>query len=417
MLKCQKPFQVTIFEVGFDISPHLRIMMSFQLMQTTEEVMNPNMKLPQLKFLLSSPEGVCPDKEAVREELLKEIYKNDMAPYYLSVCTEFDWQSDPAQLIRMRSENEAQLKKFADQLDDAETNAGETEIREALLARAEYFSKIGDKAATLETFDKVFAKSVGIGNKLDVILHLIRIGMFFSDSKLITANIEKAKKMIEEGGDWDRRNRLKVYEASYLMSIRDFKSAANSFLDALPTFTCTELMSYSQFVQYTIICSTVALDRVTIRKKVIYAPEVLEVIRDLPHFDSYLNSLYKCDYKSFFLSLAEIEQYLKGNFLLNAHYRYYTREMRIKAYAQLLESYRSLTIESMAESFGVTEESIDRELSRFIATGRLHCVIDKVGGVVITNRPDTKNSQYQNVIKHGDVLLNRVQKLSRVMNV
>ena len=36
-----------------------------------------------------------------------------------------------------------------------------------------------------------------------------------------------------------------------------------------------------------------------------------------------------------------------------------------------------------------------RELSRFIAAGRLHCKIDKVGGIVETNRPDSKNWQYQ----------------------
>jgi len=36
-----------------------------------------------------------------------------------------------------------------------------------------------------------------------------------------------------------------------------------------------------------------------------------------------------------------------------------------------------------------------RELSRFIAAGRLHCKIDKVGGIVETNRPDSKNYQYQ----------------------
>jgi 26S proteasome regulatory subunit N7 len=36
---------------------------------------------------------------------------------------------------------------------------------------------------------------------------------------------------------------------------------------------------------------------------------------------------------------------------------------------------------------------------------------------VITNRPDTKNAQYQSVIKGGDILLNRVQKLSRVINI
>ena len=39
--------------------------------------------------------------------------------------------------------------------------------------------------------------------------------------------------------------------------------------------------------------------------------------------------------------------------------------------------------------------NFDRELSRFIAAGRLHCKIDKVGEIVETNRPDSKNYQYQ----------------------
>jgi 26S proteasome regulatory subunit N7 len=58
-----------------------------------------------------------------------------------------------------------------------------------------------------------------------------------------------------------------------------------------------------------------------------------------------------------------------------------------------------------------------RELSRFIALGRIHCKIDKVNGIVETTRPDTKNALYQSAIKQGDLLLNRVQKLSRVINV
>jgi len=49
------------------------------------------------------------------------------------------------------------------------------------------------QTGTLETFEKVFAKSVGSGNKLDVILYQIRIGMFHSDIKLTVTNINKAK--------------------------------------------------------------------------------------------------------------------------------------------------------------------------------------------------------------------------------
>lgn len=52
--------------------------------------------------------------------------------------------------------------------------------------------------------------------------------------------------------------------------------------------------------------------------------------------------------------------------------------MRIIGYAQLLESYRSLTLDNMAQAFGVSSNFIDAELSRFIASGRLPAVIDRV---------------------------------------
>jgi 26S proteasome regulatory subunit N7 len=74
--------------------------------------------------------------------------------------------------------------------------------------------------------------------------------------------------LIDEGGDWDRRNRLKVYRGMYCMSIRDFKKAAGLFLDTVATFTSYELMDYPSFVTYTVICSMIALDRPDLREKV-----------------------------------------------------------------------------------------------------------------------------------------------------
>ena len=51
------------------------------------------------------------------------------------------------------------------------------------------------------------------------------------------------------------------------------------------------------------------------------------------------------------------------------------------------------------------EESYVKLVFRFITSGRLHAKIDKVGGIVVTNRPDSKNGQ--TCIKQGDILLNR----------
>lgn len=75
-------------------------------------------------------------------------------------------------------------------------------------------------------------------------------------------------RLIDEGGDWDRRNRLKVYRGVYCMAVRDFKSAASLFLDTVATFTSYELMDYESFVTYTVLCSMIALDRPELREKV-----------------------------------------------------------------------------------------------------------------------------------------------------
>lgn len=121
-------------------------------------------------------------------------------------------------------------------------------------------------------------------------------------------------------------------------------------------------------------------------EKVVTGSEILEVLHDCPKVKAYLFSLYDCHYGEFFQNLAEVEQVLKRDRYLFHHYAFYVREMKVKAFAQLLESYRSLTLCYMAEAFNVTEDYMDKELSRFIADGRLHCRIDKVRGIVITNR-------------------------------
>ena len=87
------------------------------------------------------------------------------------------------------------------------------------------------------------------------------------------------------------------------------------------------------------------------------------------------------------------------------------------AYQQYLQSYKSVTTASMAKAFTVSEEFLDNELSNFIVEGRLNVKIDKVNGVLVTNRPDAKNALYQSYIKEGDNLLNRIQKLSRVVDL
>lgn len=68
-----------------------------------------------------------------------------MAPYYEGLCKELKWQQDTDLLSKMKKANEDELKRLDDVLEDAEKNLGESEIRDAMMAKAEYLIRIGDK--------------------------------------------------------------------------------------------------------------------------------------------------------------------------------------------------------------------------------------------------------------------------------
>lgn len=61
---------------------------------------------------------------------------------------------------------------------------------------------------------------------------------------------------------------MKVYEGLYCMSTRNFKKAADLFLDSISTFTTYEIFPYDIFIFYTVLTSIISLDRVSLKQKV-----------------------------------------------------------------------------------------------------------------------------------------------------
>jgi 26S proteasome regulatory subunit N7 len=202
-----------------------------------------------------------------------------------------------------------------------------------------------------------------------------------------------------------------------LFWIRDFERAATLLLESISTFTAYELMSYEQFISYSVSISMFSLSRPELKKKVVDSSDVLTVIRNIDKLSEYLNSLYDCQYNKFLVLLVKTTDEMSKDRYLSKHSKYYCREMRLIAYTQFLESYKSIKMSTMAEDFGISINFLDKELSKFISNGRLHCKIDKVGGILTTTRQDKINSQYQNLIKCGDSLLDRIHKLSRVIDL
>ena len=74
----------------------------------------------------------------------------DMAPYYRIVTSSGALTADPALLESMTTANAEQLTKLDERLAEAEKTEGESEISDALKARANHLTRIGDKVVSLQ---------------------------------------------------------------------------------------------------------------------------------------------------------------------------------------------------------------------------------------------------------------------------
>ena len=311
---------------------------------------------------------------------------------------------------------------------------------------------------------------------------------------MVKKHVDRAKALVESGGDWDRRNRLKAYQGLYLLTVRSYNLAAPLLLDSLSTFTSYELCTYSSLVVYSVLAGSVSLKRVDFKSKVVDTPEIRAILGDgeekaaalsgaisagpgvgdeemkdastatptpaptavnlttlgssndtkieaetpidFTPLAGLVRSLYVGNYRSFFLALAAVEEtFLSQDRYLYEHRGWFVREMRLRGYQQLLQSYRIVGLKSMATDFGVSVDFLDRcvflyskpqrslliyaysDLAKFIAADRIPCTIDRVNGIIETNRPDDKNKQYTDVVKQGDALITKLQKYGQAVRL
>lgn len=327
-------------------------------------------------------------------------------------------QLSESELESMDAQNAQTLESLEKKVEEAKENAGDMEVLEARFEVARFAAKSLGKDEALGAYQKVLdLPKLSSGKQMDALMEQSRIASFYGDVVRNADYLKKIGKIAEESGDWDRRNRLKVYNALHKMLTRDMKGASSLLIDCIATFSCAELCSYTDFILYTMLTNVLHLPRMEIKKKIIDGPEIMSVKDDVSTAFELVAALYDCDYKRYLHAMVEMEAILLADRFLQPHCGYLMRELHVLGYKQFLDSYKSVTLVSMAKSFGVSVDFLDVQLSRFIAAGRLTAKIDKFGGVVETNRPDLKNAQYREMIQKGDLLLNRIQKLSRVVDV
>jgi len=186
-------------------------------------------------------------------------------------------------LDALTAHHESVLSSLRSAITRASDEAGDMEVLRASMDVARYAARCCDMGAAADAYRAVLAlPKLSAGKRLDAHLEMARVCSFWGDFRGMGDTLASAAKAIAKGGDWDRRNRLKVYQALSFLLVRDVGSASKLLVEGIATFSCAELCDYPEFVTYAIVTGLLSLKRTDLKKSIIDGSEVLQVAKDIP---------------------------------------------------------------------------------------------------------------------------------------
>lgn len=106
-------------------------------------------------------------------------------------------------------------------------------------------------------FREAIALSGGASRKMEILFEIMQMNLEKYDMDALKKDVATCKQLVDEGADWDKKNKLKVFEGAYCMLIRDFSRAAELFISSIATFTCVELLEYKDFIFYSVLMALI----------------------------------------------------------------------------------------------------------------------------------------------------------------
>ena len=311
-------------------------------------------------------------------------------------------------------DRETQLKKLDEKIEDAIENKAAVEVRDAYIDKAEFFKEEKNWNEFRKNLDLALTKVAGASKKLELKIEVLQSYHVERNEAKYEELLDECIALEEEGGDWEKRNKLSLYKSLRNIKRRNFERAAQLLLSTISTYNSPEIMSYSTLIFYATVLSILSLPRSEIKEKVVEKSEVTtELMRD-EVTRNFLDSYYRCKYNEFFPRLLSLHEKIQGDEYLSVHQKFILRKSRIVIYSQFLESYKTVTLKNMAISFGVSVDFIDKELSNLIAAKKLNCKIDKLEGIVNIQKFDSRVAKFDEILRQGDMLIEKMHKLARI---
>jgi len=161
--------------------------------------------------------GEAPSPTA-RQQLMDVVTSRSMGPYYEYVCKTLGWEVDAGLLSTMKAKIAEDVAGLDADVKSAEEEEGDVEVKDMLVKKALYLANVGDVAAAEAAFEVAAGKTAGSGPRMDLSFEQLRMYFSVGDWRSYKKCLDTAWDLCNSGGDWERKNNLKVYVSRSLIA-------------------------------------------------------------------------------------------------------------------------------------------------------------------------------------------------------
>merc|ERR1712127_941191 len=106
-----------------------------------------------------------------------------MATWHKYLVDNGTLKADKKLQAELEGKVEKKLKEFDEKIEVCEKEEGDVDVRDAMVDRAEYLAKTGDRVNAIKGFAQIRKKChMTTGTKLDLIFNQLKLALFYSDN-------------------------------------------------------------------------------------------------------------------------------------------------------------------------------------------------------------------------------------------
>jgi len=203
--------------------------------------------------------------------------------------------------------------------------------------------------------------------------------------------------------------RCKLLRAlTYLVNLKPLE-AANVLLHVpqtcidVPNDRINDIATISDIVMYVVLSSMARMNRDELRRNVIENTNFCEWLdhRECEDCKLLLNSFFHCKWNTAWSLLGVICERAKYDMFFNRLVDNIQVTIRCKMLLEYCRSYECVSIEAMANAFGVDKVQLEQKLLSLIDNGSLNARIDGINHNVVRFTPDARIDAFESALKAG----------------